>query len=137
MALFLASTEAKAPANDALFATGMNGDEDMGEDITMKGEKFHYIDKTNVQLSPDLNPEAGEAEKVSTLQTPSNHVTTTAYAQISPDMAAEAGGAEKVHVLDPGAHRTAANARDAFPDPYRTAFYAQQYSFDNENGLWR
>jgi hypothetical protein len=135
--LFLASTEAKAPANDALFATGMNGDEDMGEDITMKGEKFHYIDKTNVQLSPNLDPEAGEAEKVSTLQTPSNHVTTTAYAQISPDMGAEAGGAEKVHVLDPGAHRTAANARDAFPDPYRTAFYAQQYSFDNENGLWR
>ena len=24
------------------FATGMNGDEDLGEDITMKGEKFHY-----------------------------------------------------------------------------------------------
>jgi len=24
------------------FATGMNGDEDLGQDITMKGEKFHY-----------------------------------------------------------------------------------------------
>ena len=24
------------------FATGMNGDEDMAEDITMKGDKFHY-----------------------------------------------------------------------------------------------
>ena len=25
-----------------LFATGMNGDEDLGEDITMKGNKFHF-----------------------------------------------------------------------------------------------
>jgi len=25
------------------FATGMNGDEDLAEDITMKGDKFHYI----------------------------------------------------------------------------------------------
>jgi hypothetical protein len=24
------------------FATGMNGDEDLGQDITMKGQKFHY-----------------------------------------------------------------------------------------------
>merc|ERR1712050_399004 len=24
------------------FATGMNGDEDLGQDITMKGDKFHY-----------------------------------------------------------------------------------------------
>merc|ERR1719183_3012338 len=30
------------PSNSQLFATGMNGDEDLGEDITMKGEKFHY-----------------------------------------------------------------------------------------------
>jgi len=28
--------------NQALFATGMNGDEDLGQDIIMKGEKFHY-----------------------------------------------------------------------------------------------
>ena len=26
----------------AQFATGMNGDEDLGEDITMKGEPFHF-----------------------------------------------------------------------------------------------
>ena len=25
-----------------LFATGMNGDEDLGEDIIMKGEPYHY-----------------------------------------------------------------------------------------------
>ena len=24
------------------FATGMNGDEDLGQNIIMKGEKFHY-----------------------------------------------------------------------------------------------
>ena len=30
------------PTNIELFATGMNGDEDLGQDITMKGEKFHY-----------------------------------------------------------------------------------------------
>jgi hypothetical protein len=30
------------PSNHMLFATGMNGDEDLGEDITMKGDKFHY-----------------------------------------------------------------------------------------------
>merc|ERR1712167_567625 len=34
-----------APANSKLFATGMNGDEDLGEDIQMKGEKFHYQQK--------------------------------------------------------------------------------------------
>ena len=28
--------------NSQLFATGMNGDEDLGEDIQMKGEPFHF-----------------------------------------------------------------------------------------------
>merc|ERR1719183_2357713 len=32
-----------APPNNELFATGMNGDEDLAEDITMKGDKFHYV----------------------------------------------------------------------------------------------
>ena len=27
------------------FATGMNGDEDLAEDITMKGDKFHYAQR--------------------------------------------------------------------------------------------
>ncbi len=30
------------PSDQELFATGMNGDEDLGEDITMKGDKFHF-----------------------------------------------------------------------------------------------
>merc|ERR1740127_318700 len=33
------------PGNIQLFATGMNGDEDLGEDITMKGDKFHFNQK--------------------------------------------------------------------------------------------
>lgn len=35
------------------FATGMNGDEDLGQDITMKGEKFHYAqDSSLIQTLP-------------------------------------------------------------------------------------
>ena len=33
------------PSDGELFATGMNGDEDLGQDIIMKGEKFHYNQK--------------------------------------------------------------------------------------------
>merc|ERR1712032_1343758 len=32
------------------FATGMNGDEDLGEDITMKGDKFHYMQGNHTAL---------------------------------------------------------------------------------------
>lgn len=32
-----------APPNNEYFATGMNGDEDLKEDIIMKGEPYHYI----------------------------------------------------------------------------------------------
>merc|ERR1719201_3188132 len=34
-----------SPPNHELFATGMNGDEDLGEDIIMKGEPYHYNQK--------------------------------------------------------------------------------------------
>ena len=45
LALFLGTSEAKrlAPKSVTLFATGMNGDEDLGQDIEMKGDKFHYV----------------------------------------------------------------------------------------------
>merc|ERR1712195_404778 len=33
------------PCEKNLFATGMNGDEDLGQDIIMKGDKFHYNQK--------------------------------------------------------------------------------------------
>ena len=34
------------------FATGMNGDEDLAQDIIMKGEKFHYIEKLGMTAIP-------------------------------------------------------------------------------------
>ena len=39
-----------------LFAVGFNGDEDLGQDITMKGEKFHYNQKNQKkQFAVGLN----------------------------------------------------------------------------------
>ena len=52
------------PTNIELFATGMNGDEDLGQDITMKGEKFHYNQNSLLQLEGDPAP---APEKVSVL----------------------------------------------------------------------
>merc|ERR1712046_525917 len=37
-----------SPPNHELFATGMNGDEDLGEDIIMKGEPYHYNQKQSL-----------------------------------------------------------------------------------------
>ena len=53
LALFLGAASAYAPQSASLFATGMNGDEDLGEDITMKGDKFHY---TQVAVPRNLAP---------------------------------------------------------------------------------
>ena len=47
---------AGVPCNSQLFATGMNGDEDLGQDITMKGEKFHYGQQQKlVQFATGMN----------------------------------------------------------------------------------
>ena len=46
------------PGHDMLFATGMNGDEDLGQDIIMKGKPFHY----NQALSQDGDEAAEKAE---------------------------------------------------------------------------
>merc|ERR550514_888237 len=43
------------PSDIELFATGMNGDEDLGQDITMKGEKFHY-NQDSTLLQTDWTP---------------------------------------------------------------------------------
>ena len=71
LALFLGTSSATQVSQN--FATGMNGDEDLGEDITMKGDKFHFAQ--NVQLSAE--PAAAA----------------TAKADYPPP--------EKVHTLDP------------------------------------
>ena len=59
------------PTNIELFATGMNGDEDLGQDITMKGNKFHYAQGEPVAAAEGDAAAAGEAaplpEKVSVL----------------------------------------------------------------------
>merc|ERR1719199_1476406 len=39
------------PSDVELFATGMNGDEDLGQDITMKGQKFHYAEGQSLAQS--------------------------------------------------------------------------------------
>ena len=68
-----------SPPNHELFATGMNGDEDLGQDIIMKGKPFHYDQQSFVQI--EESPVSDEAEKVSVLQTPSALGHTTFYAQ--------------------------------------------------------
>merc|ERR1719157_297890 len=47
------------PTNKKLFATGMNGDEDLGEDIIMKGKPFHY----NQKLAQEAPEEGSAAEE--------------------------------------------------------------------------
>ena len=49
--------------NAELFATGMNGDEDLGEDITMKGEKFHYNQRL-AQFATGMNGDEDLGEDI-------------------------------------------------------------------------
>merc|ERR1711998_121449 len=52
MALFLGTTSAirKAPKSINLFATGMSVDEDLGQNIIMKGDKYHYNQFSQVEI---------------------------------------------------------------------------------------
>ena len=68
------------PPNHELFATGMNGDEDLGQDIIMKGKPFHYDQQASF-IQIEAAPVSDEAEKVSVLQTPVALGHTTFYAQ--------------------------------------------------------
>ena len=71
-----------SPPNRQLFATGMNGDEDLGEDIIMKGKPFHYDQQKSADLIQiEDAPVSDEAEKVSVLQTPIAGMHTSFYAQ--------------------------------------------------------
>ena len=75
----------------------MNGDEDLGQDIIMKGEKFHYVgqDAKLVQIQGDSDP---TPEKVVVMEPIPNQA------------------------LSNGA---AGEGLEAFPNAPRTAFYAQ------------
>merc|ERR1712054_251486 len=48
------------------FATGMNGDEDLGEDITMKGDKFHFNQRPQrlAQFATGMNGDEGLGEDI-------------------------------------------------------------------------
>ena len=52
MALFIgtATTINRVPRNINLFATGSSGDEDLGQNIIMKGDKFHYTQFGQVEI---------------------------------------------------------------------------------------
>merc|ERR1712160_27650 len=52
--------------NSELFATGMNGDEDLAEDITMKGDKFHYMQRPaeNQYFATGMNGDEDLAEDI-------------------------------------------------------------------------
>ena len=54
-----------APPNHELFATGMNGDEDLGQDIIMKGKPFHYnqANQTLAQWTPVVVESTGPLPK--------------------------------------------------------------------------
>merc|ERR1719263_756979 len=72
------------PTNIELFATGMNGDEDLGQDITMKGEKFHYQQQQLIALNGDEGAAAvppPPPEKVSILDPKIAKTHTTFYGQ--------------------------------------------------------
>merc|ERR1711934_733427 len=51
------------PAQYVQFATGMNGDEDLGEDITMKGDKFHF-NQNLVQFATGMNGDEDLGEDI-------------------------------------------------------------------------
>lgn len=61
----------------------MNGDEDLGEDIIMKGKPFHYnqmkVHEEPAGKPPGYEPVTDEAEKVHVLQTPNAGFRTTFY----------------------------------------------------------
>merc|ERR1719263_1469413 len=53
-----ASAAGLAQNSLAQFATGMNGDEDLGQNIIMKGDKYHYNQHNNdllVQFATGMN----------------------------------------------------------------------------------
>ena len=44
-----------SPPNQQLFSTGMNGDEDLGQDIIMKGKPFHYNQQPQALFATGMN----------------------------------------------------------------------------------
>ena len=96
IALLLGTSKAfiETPESNQYFATGMNGDEDLGEDITMKGNKFHFMQQ---QQQNGCGPNELSADGICLFK---------ALAQEEPAKKAETEKVEvlepeKVHTLDP------------------------------------
>merc|ERR1711939_760566 len=73
-------TGVRCVPNEQLFATGMNGDEDLGQDITMKGEKFHYNQQRLAQFATGMNGDEDlgqditmKGQKFHYAESPENH----------------------------------------------------------------
>lgn len=160
LAFLFASTQAV----QLNFASGFDGQEDMGEDIEIRGEPFHFIQKDTkmVQLhaeptveddgKEDLDAPKGKAaamaakpgngkyewwtrgdpaEKVSFVDPVIAREHTTFYAQKDGEEKKAPAAPEKVHVLNPNEAIAESNGPNAFPSPWRTAFY------DKVNNMWR
>jgi len=94
----------------------MNGDEDLGEDITMKGDKFHYLQSNTFLQTSNLKPM--EPEKVNILEprygmSHSTFMTQTASSDapepikgVRPFNNEGYENPEKVHTLDPRIAKT-------------------------------
>jgi energy-coupling factor transporter ATP-binding protein EcfA2 len=116
LALFLGTSSAAQLTNS--FATGMNGDEDMGEDITMKGDKFHFVQQMG----------ANGCGKGELMTAGGNCLFQSEALQLNADPAAEPKATattypepEKVHTLDPKiakAHTTFYNGHKHVSDTY-------------------
>lgn len=128
--MFLGTSVARRPKTYSYFATGMNGDEDFGEDITMKGDKFHYVQKPTDHETVQLN--ADPPEKVLTLEPKIgvHHTTFMTQTKSNSLVQLEETGdgkheTEKTHVLEPIATRAYFNdPGTALTYPtQRTAFY--------------
>ena len=79
---FYGEKDQAAAQTEKKFASGMTGDEDLGVDIKMKGEPFHFEQKAaQTEQKGDDWSANGEPEKVSILQTPIAKTHTTFYGE--------------------------------------------------------
>merc|ERR1719327_1466198 len=107
--------------NSQLFATGMNGDEDLAEDITMKGDKFHYVQKTPA-TSSNVAKKAEPATATATACNPGEIASVDGNCYFEGEaVQVSADPPEKVHTLDPKIART------------HTSFYGQTASLVQVN----
>jgi len=93
----------------------MNGDEDLGEDITMKGDKFHFVEKPAeyIQFATGMNGDEDLGEDITMkgdkFHFVQNPLSAHALAQAEPAAASTEvvydtkgyGEPDKVHILDP------------------------------------